>query len=308
MTELYPDQHNRSALLRPHRLWFSRLGWALFAQMSSMLAVQLLVIYAAPDLLAHPASRWCVSVGSIYGVGTPAFCLALRHIPAPPAGPRRPMSPWSVGKLYMTALGLVYLANYLTLAITWLIEWLPGGTVTNPVDSLAAYPTVLNLLLGCVIAPVSEEVLFRKLLLDRLRPYGDKFAILASALCFGLFHGNLSQFFYAFAVGALFAYVVLRTGCLWQTMLLHALVNGTSLILVPLLEGAGQAGQLLLSVLVAGAIAAALAVLVASRRMVQLDPGNVCLPERWKWQGFFSNPGVCLFCLLALALAAGYLS
>src|SRR5699024_2978381 len=125
-----------------------------------------------------------------------------------------------------------------------------GQAVTNPVDSLAGYPTVLNLLLGCVIAPVSEEYLFRYLLLNRLRPYGDKFAILASALCFGLFHGNLNQLFYAFAVGALFAYVVLQTGCLWQSILLHALINFTSVGLVPLLELLGQTGELLTSLLV----------------------------------------------------------
>ena len=125
------------------------------------------------------------------------------------------MGPLSFCKALIISLGLIYLANLLTLLLTLLIGIARGSAVTNPVDSLASYPTVLNILLGCVIAPVSEELLFRRLLLERLRPYGDRFAILTSALCFGLFHGNLNQFFYTFAVGALFAYVVLRTGCLW---------------------------------------------------------------------------------------------
>lgn len=308
---MYPDQHNRSALLRPHRLWLSRLGWALFAQMAAMLAVQMLVGFLvfrlSPALLHDPAFRWCLSVGSAYGVGVPAFCLALRGMPVPRVRPVRPMGPLNLGKAYVTALGLVYLANFLTLMLTRLIGALRGAGVTNPVDNLAAYPIVLNLLLGCVIAPVSEEFLFRKLLLDRLRPYGDRFAILASALCFGLFHGNLNQFFYAFAVGAILAYEVLRTGCLWQSILIHALVNFTSVGLVPLLNLLGQTGQHIITLLVLGSMGAAVAFLAAGRRKVCLAPGIVPLPERWKWRLFFLNPGVLFFLLLALLLTVSYL-
>ena len=42
---------------------------------------------------------------------------------------------------------------------------------------------------------------------------------------FGLFHGNFGQFFYAFAVGSVFAYVALRTGGIRYTVVLHFLVN-----------------------------------------------------------------------------------
>ncbi|OUN84885.1 hypothetical protein B5G06_04190 [Flavonifractor sp. An52] len=299
-------QPDRAQLLRPHCQWFSRLGWALFAQMAAMLAVQLLVAGIVPSVLNHPISRWCLSVGSAYGAGVPAFCLVLRGVPAPGPSARRPMGPLNLGKALVTTLGLVYLSNLLTLLLTQLIGILRGQAVTNPVDSLAGYPTVLNLLLGCVIAPLSEEYLFRYLLLNRLRPYGDKFAILASALCFGLFHGNLNQLFYAFAVGALFAYVVLRTGCLWQSILLHALINFTSVGLVPLLELLGQTGELLTSLLVLGSIVVGMTFLVTSWRDIKLEPGLVPFSEGMKWRLFFENPGVIAFCLLALILMASY--
>ena len=172
---------------------------------------------------------------------------------------------------------------------------------------LDSYPVILNLLLGCVIAPLAEEYLFRRLLLDRLRPYGDRFAILASALCFGLFHGNLNQFFYACAMGALLAYVVLRTGCLRQSILLHALVNFTSVGLVPLLELLGGTGEQLTVLLVVGSMAGAVYSLAAGRRSLRLEPGAVPLSRGEAWRLFFTSPGILCFCLLALVLAASYL-
>lgn len=307
---MYPLQPNQAALLRAHCQHFSRLGWALFAQMASMVVVQLLVSVLvrvlSPALLVQPVFLWVLSVGSAYGVGVPAFCLVLRGMPAPEPAARRPLGPVSFGKALVITLGLIYLTNLLTLLLTQLIGLLRGAAVTNPVDSLASYPAALNILLGCVIAPLSEELLFRRLLLERLRPYGDRFAVLTSALCFGLFHGNLNQFFYAFAVGALFAYVVLRTGCLWQSILLHALANAASVALIPLLELLEQTGEMLTSLLVLGSIVVGLTFLITSWRDIQLVRGSISLSEGWKWRLFFENPGMVCFCILALALAASY--
>ncbi len=304
---MFHHQPDRTQLLRPHRQWFSRLGWALFAQMAAMLVLQLLASGLFPRLLAHPVSRWCLSVGSAYGVGVPAFCLVLRGMPAPPdGGGRRPLGLPGLGRALVVLLGLVYLSNLFTLLLTRLLGTLWGGAVTNPVDSLTGYPTLLNLLLGCVIAPFSEEYLFRRLLLSRLRPYGDCFAISASALCFSLFHGNLNQYFYAFAVGVILAYVVLRTGCLWQAILLHALVNFTSVGLVPLLEQLGRTGAYLTSLLILGTMAAGVALLAAGRRSLVLEPGRVPFRQGLKWRLFLGSPGVLFFCLLSLLLAISY--
>lgn len=288
------------------RKLFSRLGWALLAQMGVMLAVQFVLVllarWASPGLLASPVFLWAVSVLSAYGLGVPAFCLALRGTPAPPPAPRRPVGAWALLRCGVSGLGLMYAVNFATLLLTWLIGLLRGAAVENPVESMAAYPAALNLLLSCVIAPVCEELVFRRLLLERLRPYGDSFAALASALCFGLFHGNLNQFFYAFAIGTVLAALMLKTGCLWQNVLLHALLNFVSAGMVPLLSGLGEGGAQLLSLLVLGALALGLAMLPSVLR--ELRPG----PSRpGVWRAFLTSPGVLCFCALALALAMTYL-
>lgn len=90
-----------------------------------------------------------------------------------------------------------------------------------------ALPMYLYMVIG---APVFEELVCRKFLLDRLHPYGEGYAVAVTALLFGIIHGNSGQFFLAFLLGALFAVVYLRTGKIIYTMILHAMINLTATI------------------------------------------------------------------------------
>ena len=305
------ERAERALRLRGHRERFSRLGWALAAQMAAMLAVQTALLLAAqalaPALAGSGVFLWLVSVLSAYGAGVPAAWLVLRGTEEAPPQPGAPLGPGRFFRSYLAGLGLMYLVNLATLALMGLVGLLRGQTVENPVDNMADYPLALNLLLGCVIAPVCEEYLFRGLLLNRLRPYGERFAVWASALCFGLFHGNFSQFFYACAIGVLFAGVVLKTGRLRQAMLLHALINFVGTGLIPLLSGLGEAGNWLLTLLVLAAMFVGLAFLPAMRREFSPAPGWKGLTAGEAWRCFLANPGMLCFLALFLLLAGSYL-
>ena len=149
---------------------FSRLGWALFAQMAVMLAAQwgvlLLARAARPGLLGEPVFLWAASVLGAYGLGIPAACLVLRGTAAPPAPARRPLGPVRFAALWAGSVGLAYLANGATLLLTGLLGRLRGAAVVNPVESIGLYPLPLQLLLAGLIAPAAEEFLFRRLLLQ----------------------------------------------------------------------------------------------------------------------------------------------
>lgn len=99
----------------------------------------------------------------------------------------------------------------------------------QPVDvvseTFGMLPLPVILLGACILGPVCEELLFRGLLAGRLARYGQKPAALVSALLFGLYHANLSQFFYAFALGLLLAYAYFYTGTLRAPIALHMLFN-----------------------------------------------------------------------------------
>lgn len=100
-----------------------------------------------------------------------------------------------------------------------------GFTITEGLASLETDPNNFSMFLYAgILAPVAEEILFRGLVQRTMLPFGKKFAILISSLTFGLFHGNLLQTPYAFAVGLVLGYVAVEYNILWA-ILLHVINN-----------------------------------------------------------------------------------
>lgn len=94
-----------------------------------------------------------------------------------------------------------------------------------------------------ILAPILEELFFRKFLIDRLIKYGEFTSIFLSGLLFGLYHGNFQQFFYATFIGWLLAFVYVRTGNVRNTILIHMIINlGTSVITMSLLRKLIESG------------------------------------------------------------------
>ncbi|WP_406534887.1 CPBP family intramembrane glutamic endopeptidase [Methanobrevibacter sp.] len=121
---------------------------------------------------------------------------------------------------------LMWIGNVIGLAITYLIGNSIQVEVSNPIQELINTTDIwLNLVLISIIAPIFEEIFFRKLLIDRTIKYGAVISILLSATIFGLMHGNLNQFFYAFLMGGFLAYVYIKTGKITYTIILHMIVN-----------------------------------------------------------------------------------
>ena len=93
------------------------------------------------------------------------------------------------------------------------------------VELLINSNSFIRILIVGVVAPVFEELIFRKVLIDHVAPKGELVAILASGIMFGLFHGNFQQCFFACFIGFLFAYIYLKTGRVIYTILLHMTLN-----------------------------------------------------------------------------------
>ncbi len=88
-----------------------------------------------------------------------------------------------------------------------------------------------------ILAPIVEELMFRKFLIDRTYRYGEWVALLTSGLMFGLYHGNFAQFFFTGMIGAFFAFIYIRTGQIWYTIVLHSILNlSTSVITMSLMK------------------------------------------------------------------------
>ena len=107
-----------------------------------------------------------------------------------------------------------------------LVGVLLGKGLNDVVDGMiGSVNPWISLLCAGIIGPIAEELFFRKAMIDRLSGFHPTDAILFSALLFGLSHGNLTQFLYAFPLGVLFGFVYYRTQNIGHTILLHVAVN-----------------------------------------------------------------------------------
>jgi uncharacterized protein len=98
---------------------------------------------------------------------------------------------------------------------------------------IAPITTYATLLAAVFIAPFCEEIFFRSFVfMGLLRDLPLGWAIVISALIFGVAHGDPSSFPVLFAIGLPLAYLRWYTRSIWPGMLLHMLNNGLSALLI----------------------------------------------------------------------------
>ena len=121
---------------------------------------------------------------------------------------------------------LMIIGNLIGIGVTSLIGTAIQSDIANPIQTLInSSDILLNLIIISIIRPIFEELFFRKLLIDRTIKYGAKISIILSATLFGLMHGNLNQFFYAFLLGGFFSYTYIKTGKIIYPIILHICLN-----------------------------------------------------------------------------------
>jgi len=134
--------------------------------------------------------------------------------------------------LILLGLGMMVIANMVGSYILVVLESV--GIVPADVPDMqdGTVPVLLLNILAVGIAPaLLEELLFRGVVLQGLRPAGDTVALAVSALMFGLMHGTIYQIPFAFILGLVFGYIVLKTGNILWSMALHA-INNTLAVLM----------------------------------------------------------------------------
>ncbi len=109
------------------------------------------------------------------------------------------------------------------------IMWLAlGNEMTGVVFEQVSNYLIFYIVLLLIFNPIMEEILFRKLVLERLRPLGDRSVIIVCAIFFALPHVislGIPQMFYTFVLGLIWSYVTVKTGKLLPAILLHAFSN-----------------------------------------------------------------------------------
>ncbi len=144
-----------------------------------------------------------------------------------------------------SGLSMALIVSVMALAAAFVIEpvsmLLPEMSEATKLamEQMLKGPVWIVLLSVSVFAPFFEEWLCRGIILrGLLKKMKPGWAIVISALVFGLIHMNLWQAIPAFIIGTILGYVYYKTGSLKLTMLMHCVNNTLSVILsrIPGLE------------------------------------------------------------------------
>ncbi|WP_312644990.1 CPBP family intramembrane glutamic endopeptidase [Hydrogenoanaerobacterium sp.] len=151
---------------------------------------------------------------------------------------KRPQAAMTVPAVFI-ALAVSVLGSAATAALSGvmslagLIPIMPDISVSvTPVGLIAALVNI------CILPAIVEEFVFRGVLMQSLRRFGDGFALAVSAIVFSLLHLNFMQAPIALLMGMVIGYFVIRTGTLWTGIIIHFVNNLLALaqqIVLPML-------------------------------------------------------------------------
>lgn len=290
---------------RNARKAFSRVGFGYGAFLLVTIVIQLEVGVIALLLsrigMEITFGNWYMVFVSLanYLAGGVIACLIVKDMPVLSRPKARKAGAGMLVSGFLVCMSALFFGNLMGQGLMSLVCALLGKPMVNPVEEVMKGLSTWSIFVTMVVmAPVCEEFLFRKVLIDRIRLYGDKAAILASSVVFGLSHGNFYQFFYAFLIGLVLAYIYIQTGKLRYTIIFHMIINFLGSIAAlhiedhPLLTTG-------YSILMLGAVIAGTILFFINHKKLLFYQGFM---ENWgkgAWKVLFFNLGMTLFFLLS---------
>ena len=312
---------------------FSRFAMALSIYMLIpsvlMVALELALPMFFPSnytqILENPMFIWGANVVLMYVISLPILYLTVFRMKKTIRVKSR-IGMMEFIKLICISSSLMYIGSTIASVLSSVITAITGITVPDhTADLIESSPIWLIILVAVIIGPIVEELIFRKLLMDRLGIYGDRTAIVFSAVIFGLFHGNFYQLFYATLLGFLLAYVYARTSKLVYPIAIHMIVNFCGSVIPILLMDSferfyelydeftattefsseflrlyvmvGLYSFVTLSLLIAGIV-----IFIKNRRRIFVsDRCEVLIPKEKRCSVIIGNAGVVIFTVLMVA-------
>ena len=226
-----PELAEYTGDLRAAKKDFSYIGFGatvmLLGSAGLQYGIMKLVTQVAPSLLqSGEAVRFLMILVPEYLIAFPIGILLMRHV-KPERIEKRKLGAWNAVKAVPSIMFMMVAGSFVSLLISAVLNLFFGKGVMNPVAAMASDGTniFVQILYFVILAPVIEEFIFRKILIDRLKPYGEVMAIVVSALMFGLLHGNFSQMFYACGIGLVFGTIYIKTGRVQYSIICHMIIN-----------------------------------------------------------------------------------
>ncbi len=285
-----------------------KTGRILFCLLPVLLAfgIQIIVSFAGVflkvilEIAAHPESiqdmtdpnflmeflmdsQFLAGISAIYAV-IAAFALGFWYWKrfVPKKQPRREISslinPWILAALVLLMLGMQYISTYVVMLLASIHpEWY--NTYEELMKSIGfGNVTPLLALYSILIAPISEELIFRGVTLKYAKKAMPFFAAnILQTLLFGVFHGNVIQGAYAFVVGLFCGYVCYQGGSIYLSILFHMLFNLWGTFVPEFLSYSGSSIVIHLIIFAAAVCAAAAGIFLYQKGIKKRSP----MPEAY---------------------------
>ncbi len=301
---------------------FSRvgLGYALFSVITFAVTmiIATVVRYVSPEFYNSTLFLNMVTPLALYVFALPVLLIVLSGCDAKsPQKRRMGFGEWLL--FLIASFGFMYIGSMIGNAVMSVLSELVGYDYGNALESIIDDDNlIVTAIFTVIVAPIGEEFVFRKLIIDRTQKYGPLISIGLSGLMFGLMHGNFYQFFYCFALGIILGYMYYTTGKLYLTVAIHAVVNFVGSVVTSLLSPVSDAlmtldtedpsaildiameqpfalmGFLVFTLFVYAAMACAVIFPLAFRKKLssKLLPGEVFIPRTRVVQTVILNGGV----------------
>lgn len=321
-----------------NRKHFSKLGLYLFLGTLIITGVQ--IVAAAilaelenviPGIVENLDMVLIVTMVLTYAIAYPIVFLLLKKVPATEVTEKKKMKLGQMVIAFLMSYAGVYICNMIGMVFTTIIGMIRQEPVSNSIVELASSTNIgTNIFIMVICAPIMEELLFRKALIDRTIKYGEGVSVVLSGLLFGLFHGNLNQFVYAFFLGSFFGFIYIKTRNIKYTIILHMITNfmgsvlgmlilevsGYMEILEVMTAGAGETELMnvmmdnivglmvlgLYALCLIGFVITGIVLFIVNRKKFALNAGEVVIEKGQRFKTIFCNLGMGLFCMVWIVM------
>jgi membrane protease YdiL (CAAX protease family) len=293
--------------LREEKKITSKIGFALLIVLVVtavlQIAVKGLVSLLAPQLLDNISYLWLSALIPQYVIAYPIAIYLIWKLPKTNVR-QQSLNGKTLFRLFLICYFVLILGSVIGSGVNKFLEVAFGIKPDLTMDALLEQSSLwIVFMVTVILAPIFEELIFRKLLLDRLVKYGEFPAVIASGLLFGFYHGNFSQLFYAIFIGCIFAYIYVKTGKVKYCIFLHMTINFVGSVLPTYIFGLNNNlllsfyGFLLIAAIIAGGILA-----FKNRKFVHFSVSDYDITNREGSEIIWLNPGMILAVAVILLL------
>ena len=146
-----------------------------------------------------------------------------------------PIKELRVKKVRLSNIFLIIVFTYLCQPLISLVNCISmifnRSDISDTVSEIGNQHSLLIAIFAAAVVPaICEEMMYRGIIYNEYHKKSPRMAIVFSALLFGLLHGNLNQFSYAFVIGLIFCLMNEATDSILASVIMHFVINCTSAV------------------------------------------------------------------------------